>query len=294
LCIDLDKLKNVFPLELKITSPPTKKLFLSNIVSHLEISLSSALKPRFLSSLSSQSTYELALSCVHSKYKVTHPVHQLENILMHLKDTPIIWKAPYRFPSSKKDGDISWRLNHGSLSTPVLLHKMKLTNTPTCPYCGELGTLAHMFISCKKLTSMRNFLNVLSHKVDSSLFIDDKFFLTYIHDTRSSLPRESKCLIDFLITLAKSVIYKTYMAKINSNDNTNTISPLSSFQSKLKNAINGDYAKWKQRGDIEGFNTVWGPIGIADEDGTLHILGLVVPHHHSEQQCAKQEKRKQN
>ena len=91
-----------------------------------------------------------------------------------------IWKAPYRFPSCKKDGDIGWRLLHLCLSSPHLINKMNAQSPPTCPFCLERGTLPYMFLLCVSLTSLKRYLQKILHRISTSVRLDDVLFLFHL------------------------------------------------------------------------------------------------------------------
>ena len=159
--------------------------------------------------------------------------------------------------------------------TPTLSYKMHFASSPNCPFCEEIGTLSHMFLYYRELDPLKAHLQFLLHCIDSSLLLNDSLFITYFDPIKNNLPKTSKVLIDYILTLAKSCIYKTYFAVLKTVSDT-TLSPsrsldyLSVFQNALKRKIDNE----KKFTVYSSFLERWGPFlgavkGLQVESGAL-------------------------
>ena len=63
----------------------------------------------------------------------------------------INWKAIYKLPASKKEGDTQFKLLHSALMSLLALHHCNSSISPACGWCGENGTLFHIFIRCPSI-----------------------------------------------------------------------------------------------------------------------------------------------
>ena len=109
------------------------------------------------------------------------------------KDNEIQWKQIYELPTRKKQGDMQFKLLHNVIpSLPVLQH-LNPDISSSCGWCGERGTIWHMFITCPSIQPTLNF-NI--------------YWALIPHARRRS--KEAVRLTNFLIVSCKYVIYTLY------------------------------------------------------------------------------------
>ena len=73
----------------------------------------------------------------------------------------INWKEAYELPSSKKEGDVQFKLFHNVLPSLPVLHHPNKNISPTCGWCGERGTIWHLFIQCPSVQPSLTLLHSL-------------------------------------------------------------------------------------------------------------------------------------
>ena len=84
--------------------------------------------------------------------------------------TNIQWLSIYKLPSTKKEGDVQFKLLHNVQPSLPVLHHLNTDIPPSCGWCGEKGTIEHLFITCPSIQPALNFL----HSILSRLFPDLK------------------------------------------------------------------------------------------------------------------------
>jgi hypothetical protein len=171
-------------------------------------------------------------------------------------------------PLRKKDGDINWRLLHNSLVSPVLKSKMNSNSSPLCPSCDSLGTLIHMFIECPSLKEMSVYIEKILKLIHANITMNVKLFLFHIFPERASLTKSEISIIDFILTLAKSKIYKSYMSDLSEAENGEK--PITLFRDALEKKVKQAYylhCTIEKRPSF--FTDFWGPIVQLHEDGDM-------------------------
>lgn len=118
----------------------------------------------------------------------------------------VTWTSLYHHPIEKKDSDVAWRLLHNALVTPKKLFQWKVIQSPLCPWCKEEGNIVHMIFEC---TQTKNLWKFVSHKIQiinkCPPLTLDQAILGFSFSTNQGR------LTNFLLTLAKSTVYRTYM-----------------------------------------------------------------------------------
>jgi uncharacterized protein YcgL (UPF0745 family) len=118
----------------------------------------------------------------------------------------INWNSLCSYPTEKRDADISWRLLHNALVTPRKFHQWKIIQSPNCPWCHEDGNAMHMIFHCKQATQIWRYtatkIQVITETTELTL-----------QQALSGFPPTTPAarLSNFLLTLTKSTIYKTYI-----------------------------------------------------------------------------------
>ncbi|CAM4647960.1 unnamed protein product [Lepidochelys kempii] len=147
--------------------------------------------------------YTLTLHTLHAHTLVSRSDTKWRDLLPPLEGEQPRWASLYSTLVPRPDGDISWQLLHGAVSTGVFL--TRFTPIPdTCPFCNVRETLAHVYLECARLQSLFRLLtNILLRfwlHFSPHLFI----YTLPIHG-----PTKSRdLLVNLLLALAKTAIYK--------------------------------------------------------------------------------------
>ena len=91
-----------------------------------------------------------------------------------------------------------------------------LTLCSSCGWCGERGTLLHLFIQCPAIQPGLNLLHSLLHRILHDLQLDFDLYWTLVPCARGRC-REAVRLSNYLIVSFKHVIYWLYRASRFSN-----------------------------------------------------------------------------
>ena len=59
-----------------------------------------------------------------------------------------IYMLPFKITKETRLSIFQYKINHNILLHGVLLHKMKIVNSPLCIHCCALETLSHMLVDC--------------------------------------------------------------------------------------------------------------------------------------------------
>ena len=164
-------------------------------------------------------------------------------------DTKIIWTEIYAPPTVKKDGDTQYKLLHNVLPSLPVLHHFNDDISPECGWCGEMGTIIHLFIQCPAIQESLNVLHELMTKLITNIHIDFDLYWALVPHA-SGRCREAVRLCNFLIISFKSTIYWLYRTR-------NISDPLVVWKSKLKNRIILDYEFFKLQNNVAAFTKRW-------------------------------------
>ena len=162
------------------------------------------------------------------------------------------WKGLYHYPILSKDGDIAWRILHNSIVTPEKLHQWGRRTTPDCPWCtGIRGTLDHMFLDCPAVKNIWISATTILNKLLGPHPLQKKLIL-YGYPQLNDTPQQ---LANYLLVLAKSTIYKTYMAT-NSTDRPTT-DYWRLFRLRLQYRMYIEMHQSHYRNEMENFQKYW-------------------------------------
>lgn len=140
----------------------------------------------------------------------------------------ISWSPLYCHPSDRRDSDIVWRLLHSALVTPRKLHQWKIISSGLCPWCKQDGNLSHMFFQCEQTKPIWNFVSTKLAAINQSpLPTYEQLLVGYPGKTPSAK------LSNFILVLAKSTIYRSYMNVVKEDTPPNP-SYLNFFKTRLK------------------------------------------------------------
>lgn len=120
----------------------------------------------------------------------------------------INWTALYAPPIDRRDSDVSWRLLHDALVTPKKLQQWNVISEKNCPWChNKEGDVIHMIFQCRAAAPLWTFA---SSKITTILGSQHPISL---HQAIVGFPPTTSegRLSNFLLSLVKSTIYRTYM-----------------------------------------------------------------------------------
>ena len=161
----------------------------------------------------------------------------------------INWKAIYKLPAAKKEGDTQFKLLHNALMSLPALHHCNSSISPACGWCGENGTLIHIFIRCPSIQPALKLLYALIQRIlpDLDIVFDTYWCLISHCHSRS---RESVNLANFLIVSLKHVIYWCCIS-------TKFPNPLAIWTHRLKSKILVEYHYYRLNTNLTSFNKKW-------------------------------------
>ena len=163
--------------------------------------------------------------------------------------TKMNWLSIYQLPTPKKEADIQYRLLHNILPPLTVLHRLNPDISSFCGWCGELGTIQHLFIECQRIQPSLNLLhNLLGNLLPSAKLNFDSYWALIPH----ARGRDKKVirLANFLIINLKSTIYSLYR--------TSTFAdPLIVWLHRLKNRILYEFSYYKLCSNTDAFLRKW-------------------------------------
>jgi exonuclease III len=129
-------------------------------------------------------------------------------------ETPI-WEGVYLSPIDGGDGDVTWRFLHDRLVTPVRRFKWGVQPSPNCPWCITRGTTLHMILECPKTSMIWQIVRIFYRRIHRKESINNILNTSQIlSGTPIKKHDHASLLTNFLISLAKSTIYRTYTNKL--------------------------------------------------------------------------------
>ena len=123
--------------------------------------------------------------------------------------TRIQWKSIYSPPTSKKERDTQYKLLHNVLVFLQVLHHLNPAVSSLCGWCGDEGTIWHLFITCPSVQPLLNCIYCLLHRLLLDLKLNFDLYWALIPCARSR-KREAVRLANFLIVSCKNFIYHLY------------------------------------------------------------------------------------
>lgn len=165
-------------------------------------------------------------------------------------DVNIQWKNIYHLPTSKKEGDIQFRLFHNILPSLPVLHHISSDHSPLCGWCGERGTITHLFITCPTVQPSLNLLHTLLQRLLPGTTLDFNSYWTLIPRVRGRR-REVTCLCNYLIISLKSVIFWLYQKSLFTD-------PLIVWRNRIQHKVMSEFLFYKYSGNLPAFEQKWG------------------------------------
>ena len=161
----------------------------------------------------------------------------------------IPWTQIYKLPTSKKEGDIQFRLLHNFLPSLPVLHHLNPDIPRTCGWCGEEGTIIHLFILCPSIQPALNLLHSLLTRLLPDLPLNFDLYWTLIPNARNR-HRDAVRLGNFLIVSLKSAIYNSYRS-------SNFPNPLVIWIHHVKSKIIIEHSFYRMNSKINLFYEKW-------------------------------------
>ena len=142
--------------------------------------------------------------------------------------TNLYWKQIYQLPTSKKEGDVQFKLLHNFLPSLDVLHHLNPDISSSCGWCGEKGSIHHQFIMCPAIQPALNLLHSLLNRLLPSLQLNFDIYWALIPHAKGR-SREAVRLANFLIISCKNIYYLYRTTRFSD--------PLIIWQHRLKNKI---------------------------------------------------------
>ena len=199
-------------------------------------------------SLSSKTLYNIFNASVNS-HPPTAITHWHRIGFFKNCNLSIPWSQIYKLPTSKKEGDVQFRLLHNFLPSLPVLHHLNADISPFCGWCGEEGTVVHLFILCPAIQPALNLLHALLSRLLPDLRLNFDLYWILIPNARSR-DRDAVKLANFLIVSLKNVIYWSYRS-LNFSD------PLLFWTHRLKSKIVIDFHYHRLNSSLDLFFKKW-------------------------------------
>ena len=148
----------------------------------------------------------------HYYYRQLHEVHNPPCGRFWKRKYNIDLGAPYwdiihNLKESRLKG-LSWKILHNIYPTNILLFKMKISQSMSCPHCNETDFIEHFFFLCPKIRPLwKKIENDINFHLNAKVQIDEKLALMGLIKT----PMFTKALtnqINTIIAIARSAISK--------------------------------------------------------------------------------------
>ena len=163
--------------------------------------------------------------------------------------TVVNWTEIYKTPSSKKDGDVQFKLLHNVLPSLTVLHHFNPDISSSCGWCGERGTIHHLFIRCPFIQPALDLLHHFISRLLPGAKIDFDLYWTLVPHARGR-HREAVGVCNFLITSLKSTIYWLYRT-------SHFLDPVPFWTQRIKSKIYLDYEFNKLQNNTVSFCKRW-------------------------------------
>ena len=161
----------------------------------------------------------------------------------------INWTEVYQLPSAKKDGDVQYKLLHNVLPSLAVLHHLNPDIPSSCGWCGEKGTITHLFIRCPLIQPSLDLLHRLIACLLPTVKIDFELYWALVPHARGRC-REAVRLSNFLIIGLKSTLYWLYRKCC-------FYDPISFWVLRIKSKILLEYEFYKLHNNLVAFNKRW-------------------------------------
>ena len=165
------------------------------------------------------------------------------------KNINIQWKNIHQLPTSKKEGDVQFKLLHNILPSLQVLRHIQPDFSPLCGWCGDTGSLTHLFITCPAIQTSLTLLHTLLQRLLPNLTLDFTLYWTLVPHVKGR-PREIVRLSNYLIISLKSVIYWLYQKSLFSD-------PFIIWRSRIQHKIMSEFLFYKSQNNLHTFENKW-------------------------------------
>ena len=166
------------------------------------------------------------------------------------KPNEINWKEAYELPSSKKEGDVQFKLFHNVLPSLPVLHHMNSNINPECGWCGERGTIWHLFILCPSIQPTLTLLHTLISRLLPDVPLNFNIYWSLIPHARRR-DKQAVRIANYLIVSCKNVIYYLYRTG-------HFVNPYVIWLQRLKNRILFELFYYRLNCNFNDFEQKWG------------------------------------
>ena len=131
-------------------------------------------------------------------------IYTLDKIGFLDSSTKLQWEQSYQLPSSKKEGDVQFKLFHNNfLPSLVVLHHLNPDIFSSCGWCGEKGSIHHLFIMCPAIQPALNLLHSLLNRLLPSLQLNFDVYGHWFRTLKVAARRQ------FALPISSSSVAKT-------------------------------------------------------------------------------------
>ena len=159
------------------------------------------------------------------------------------------WRVVYQPPTSKKEGDVQYKLLHNVLPSLPVLHHLNGDIPRECGWCGERGDILHLFIKCPSIQSALTLLHTFLGRLLPDIRLDFDLYWTLIPHARGRR-REAVRLGNYLIISLKSTFYWLYRT-------CKFTDPLLVWKHRIKNKVVLEYHYYVLTNSISLFLDKW-------------------------------------
>ena len=164
------------------------------------------------------------------------------------------WLNIYKGINTNFEADLNFKILHNILFTNDKLHKFGLIESPLCTLCGtETESLFHLCIACPVVNGLWNKIiqKLSKHLGDDNL---NTWVLITLFGTNLTYSNKKRLLLDFVLTIYKSVIYNARLSVLNDNL---VLSIDNYFYNSLRKKIELVYHCFKLKGNISKFWSIF-------------------------------------
>lgn len=166
-------------------------------------------------------------------------------------DDEVHWSSFFNRPTLANDGEISWRLAKNRLADPVFLQRAGLRDSNFCPFCPtSIGTAWHQMFNCTATTRIWNLVEFCIKNLTGMNFVRTEDLLC---GYKNKTPAYN--LANFLVTLAKSIIYRGLIGFV--KDNRRCTSYHLIFKHRAKARIIQEYSWYLGKNKVSTFEDIW-------------------------------------
>lgn len=171
-------------------------------------------------------------------------------------DFKLIWKNMYMSCIDPEVRNTYWKLCHDIMYVNYYLHSKHISKIKTCPMCGNIETVRHLFLECKFVGPLNRVVLFLLRKMSNNQISFSE--LVFRFSILPLLPKRVKEICLILLSESRNIIWLNRNLCKYENKNMSGYSLVSQFLNKLKFRILAD----KIRMSFEAFIENWCIFGL--------------------------------